>query len=103
PRTKVSSLIDAIFAFCVLYFISDTSLFHKIFTNPQSQQILFYSEVSFFLNHLSRDSLYLNYTGSSLLILCSCNSRFVYWKNKKDWGKFFEMILDMKKPGKLII
>ncbi len=38
---------------------------HKIFTNPQSQQILFYSEVSFFLNHLSWNSLYLNYTGSS--------------------------------------
>src|SRR5699024_1856404 len=40
--------MDAIFAFCVLYFISDTSLFNKIFTNRQSQQILFYSEVSFY-------------------------------------------------------
>src|SRR5699024_12205973 len=65
---KVSSVIDAIFAFCVLYFISDTSLFYKILLTAQSQQILFYSEVSFFLNHLSWDSLYLNYTGSSLSI-----------------------------------
>ena len=57
--------MDAIFAFCVLYFISDTSLFYRICTNQQSQQILFYSEVSFFLNHLSWNSLYLYYTGSS--------------------------------------
>src|SRR5699024_5239591 len=57
--------MDAIFAFCVLYFISDTSLFYRICTNQQSQQILFYSEVSFFLNHFSWNSLYLYYTGSS--------------------------------------
>lgn len=39
--------MDAIFAFCVLYLISDTSLFYRICTNQQSQKILFYSEISF--------------------------------------------------------
>ncbi len=37
----------AIFAFCVLQFILDTSLFNKIFTNRPKSVILFYSEVFF--------------------------------------------------------
>lgn len=40
--------MDAIFAFCVLQFILDTSLFNKIFTNRAKSVILFYSEVSFY-------------------------------------------------------
>ncbi len=60
----------AIFAFCVLQFILDTSLFNKIFTNRPKSVILFYSEV-FFFNLLSWNFLYLNYTGSSCYILFS--------------------------------
>ena len=41
------SVMDAIFAFCVLQFILDTSLFNKIFTNHPKSVILFYSEVFF--------------------------------------------------------
>jgi len=40
-------VLDAIFAFCVLQFILDTSLFNKIFTNRPKSVILFYSEVFF--------------------------------------------------------
>ena len=39
--------MDALFAFCVLQFILDTSLFNKIFTNHPKSVILFYSEVFF--------------------------------------------------------
>lgn len=41
------SAMDAIFAFCVLQFILDASLFNKIFTNWLKSVILFYSEVFF--------------------------------------------------------
>ena len=43
----------------------DTSLFNKIFTNPQSQQSYFTLRY-LFINHLSWNSLCLYYTGSSL-------------------------------------
>ena len=37
---KVFSVMDAIFAFCVLQFILDTSLFNKIFTNLQVSNLI---------------------------------------------------------------
>ena len=40
--------MDAIWTFCVLQFILDTSLLNKIFTKRAKSVILFYSEVSFY-------------------------------------------------------
>ena len=48
PIIIVFSVIASIFAFCVLDFISDTSLFCNGFANFLGQQTLFYIEVSFF-------------------------------------------------------
>ena len=59
------SVMDVIFAYCVLQFILDTSLFNKIFTNRLSQQSYFTLR-SLFSSSFSWESLYLYYTGSSI-------------------------------------